>query len=140
MRVIFTDTVDDVLEPIIKHKVEWIAKFFPGWAQDLIVVYHETTDKDTTASVQVFYQYRYINLYIYPAFLTDKLWKETLFHELVHVLMTPYTRKFENVVETMVDPSIQAYLRNDISEAEEAVCQDMAKLLTFLEKADIIEE
>jgi len=143
MNLIYTNSVGEAIQPLIHERISTITHLFPGWVQDVIVIYTELNEKNSSAAVEVFHQYRYVNLHIYPSFLSDIFWEETLLHELVHIVNTPYTQVVEDILENFVDSNFQAYVKQQLLLSEEAVSQDMARLMSLLtsgEKDDIIEE
>jgi hypothetical protein len=67
-----------------------------------------------------------MSITIYPLFFEVEDWRNGIIHEIQHGLLRPLIAKIERIVDRFVkDEQIAEYIHDELSEAEEAVCEDL---------------
>lgn len=130
MRIEYDGTVTESLKKVVRPKLNAVSHLLPIWC-DRLVVYWEPKDKDgdTYATCSAKHEYRTMGITLYPLFLQAEDWQNILLHEIQHGIVRPYVSKVERLVEKLVKDEIVAeYLQEELAEAEEAVCEDLAIL------------
>lgn len=130
MIVEYDGTVSESLKKVIRPKINSVMHLFPVWC-DRLVVYWDGKDKDGTtyASCEPRHEYRTMGLTFYPLFLQAEDWQNILLHEIQHGIIRPYVAKVQRLVDKLVkDEVVAEYLQEELAEAEEAVCEDLAIL------------
>jgi len=126
----YDGTVTESLKKVIRPKINAVSHLFPIWC-DKLVVYWDAKDKDASifATCDPRHEYRTMAVTIYPLFLQTDDWQNVLLHEIQHGIIRPYVAKVERLVEKLVkDEVVAEYLNEELAEAEEAVCEDLAIL------------
>lgn len=127
MKVSYAPDVPETLLPIIKERVESTTYAFPSWCQDLKVFYETENPNQYVAAIASEYSYRFVQLTIFPDFFNDSNWEETLLHEIQHSMLAPYKAVVLRILDTFIpDDMLREYLKNQLTDAEEAVVQDAA--------------
>src|SRR5690606_21892795 len=114
MVIIYSPTIPEALLPIITERVESVKTLFPGWCNRVSINYeHDNTENFVLACSSV-YEYRFADILVYDAFFSDISWKESLFHEIMHMVLAPFSSKVQDVLEVFsVDERIVEYLNKD---------------------------
>lgn len=138
MNITYDKSVNDIVFPTIKNRIEQYAHILPLWCQNLIVFYDAFNDEGLTLSCSSEYNYRYVHITVYPSFLDDISWETSIIHEIIHAFMSPYTSKVETTIKTFInDPQLAKYIMQEITKEEESSVQDIAYLLNkYVTKVD----
>ena len=131
MKVIYSSDIKEPILSILKERISKIEHAFPSWCHELVVKYKdrefEENESDYHAVIETVYIYRYATLTLYPRFISDVGWYETLVHELHHSLFSPYTLATKRIVETFVsDEKVKDYIYAELSGLEEQLVEDSA--------------
>lgn len=135
MIITYDDTIPPPFLPIVKERFDKILGFFPTWCHEIIIEYSNDSSHESALSCKSDYPYRYIKIFIYDYWFQERDWDILLFHELMHSILTPLTLKIERAIDSYItDQDTKKYISQELIDAEEAVCQDLAKLSRDLTK------
>lgn len=135
MIIEYDGTVSESLKKVIRPRINAVTELMPIWC-DRLVIYWEARDKDgdTYATCEPKHEYRTMGITLYPLFLQAEDWQNILLHEIQHGIVRPYVAKVERLVDKLVkDEVVAEYLHEELAEAEEAVCEDLAILARRLQ-------
>jgi hypothetical protein len=135
MDIIYDSSIPEPLLPLIRERVSQVTPFFPTWCHEVNVLYESDSSSDAMLSCKSNYSYRFVNITVYDYWFKEPDWQLALLHELLHVLLSPYTFRVERLIETFItDTEVKKYITNELVDAEEFVAQDSAYLLRKLTK------
>lgn len=127
MRLEYDDGIPPDILPILQREVESVAFLFPAWVERLTVYYDFDEDNNSVATCSPLVEYRTMALTFHPRFLSESDRFNATVHEIGHALVRPLRMRIDRVVERFVQPSELAdYVTDDLNEAEESVCEDLA--------------
>lgn len=133
-------TVSDMLRPVLEPKFASVGHLFPGWCEKLVVCWGAGEADNVLLTCDPKHEYRTMSVTVYPLFLAnDRNWRSDLIHEIQHGILRPYVAKVDRIVEKFIkDDLMSEFILDDLAEAEEAVCEDLAIFAAKLEKdADV---
>lgn len=137
MNIEWDASVSADIRKLIEPKLESVAFLFPSWCEKL-TVFFESVDKegDNLLSCNPKHEYRVMSVTVFPMFLQCEDWMNPLIHEIQHGLLRPYVSKVDRLVEKFVkDDTFIEFLHDEMSEAEEAVCEDLTIFALKLQQA-----
>jgi hypothetical protein len=102
----------------------------PSWVTEVNFFWrdgNETDNGDAALSVTVRDEYRFLSVFVHPAFLTyDKQGRHLLvLHEFSHVLLKPLDALVENMIRELPE-ALHGFVGGQLRRAKEAVTQDIA--------------
>lgn len=118
--------VSGPLREIIEGRVQKVIHLAPGWVNRIVIEYTGEAHPEFEVSCFPNYEYRWLAIKIYPAFLENVYWEDSLIHELQHAIIRPYISKVETLLENFVPEEMRGYIITEIDKAEESVVQDLA--------------
>lgn len=132
----YASCVSDPIKGVLQPRFEAVRHLFPGWCEKVVVYWDKSEAEDTILTCHPKHEYRVMSITVHPLFLEDVIhWKEDLIHEIQHALLRPYIAKVDRIVEKFIrDEAMIDFINDEMAEAEEAVCEDLAIFASKLEK------
>ena len=125
MRIEYID-VPESLQPILNQRLGAFTHCFPSWCEHLSVYWQKQASDDTILSCNPRHEYRSMSITVYPLFFETHDWQNAVLHEIQHGLLRPLIAKIERIVDRFVkDEQINEYIHDELTETEEAVCEDL---------------
>lgn len=110
----------------ISPRIEQYNHLFPGWCEKLTVYWDKKDSEETILTCVPKYEYRTMSITVFPLFLEVADWENAMVHEIQHALLRPYVAMVEQIVDTYLKNADTEYIYAVLSQAEEAVCEDLA--------------
>jgi hypothetical protein len=133
MKITYNRSVPEALIPILDERFRHIKEAFPKWCHELIVSYEHDNPEGNTLTADGVFEYRYAEICVYDFFFNDIHWEESLMHELMHIMFSPYTKRVERVLNTLLSETpIANYIKSELLSEEEGVAQDFAVFANYL--------
>ncbi len=130
MNFTFNKEIPSVLMPVIHERIEFIRPYLPGWVEEVNIFFITENPDGNELSCNPQYDYRFLQIHIYPPFLDSTDWKQALLHETQHAIFRPFSEKVERILNSFViDEPLKSFLKQEIQAAEESVAQDQSYLL-----------
>jgi len=124
----YASCVSEPIRNIVEPRFSSVAYLFPGWCEKIVVYWDKSEADETILTCHPKYEYRTMSITIHPLFIEGDLhWREDLIHEIQHALLRPYIAKVDRIVEKFVkDDLMTEFINDELADAEEAVCEDLA--------------
>lgn len=134
MKFVYDRSVNKVVKPTLAAVLEEVSDLFPDWCSQVTVFWETNNPNGFLVACKPNYHYRFVQLVFFPSFLDDLESTVSLVHEIQHSIMTPYVDKAEEVINHFIeDGLVRQYIFTELRKAEEAVVQDLAKLVGKLD-------
>lgn len=106
-----------------------VADLFPSWCEDLTIFYETSECLETIVTCQPKHEYRFMAITVRPLFFEQKDdGLSALIHEIQHALVRPYIARVDKIIHRFIDnETISHYLTDELTEAEEAICEDLTR-------------
>lgn len=122
--------------PIIQPRIESLAYLMPNWCQVLHISYSFDNPNEYVLSCKSEYAYRMVNITVFDTFFVEEDWRGNIIHEIIHAVAAPYSTEAWHIYHLLkFDPEVMAYIDRKLTDAEEAMAQDMTDLIKKLEKS-----
>jgi hypothetical protein len=126
----------------VQDLIESLSWLLPGWCQRVRVTWYQNgSPEGTVAACGANYEYRGIDIDIYPTLLSqdDDRRREILIHEMVHGLLGPLTdyarRELKRLLPKSEAPKYRDAVLEQLRLCVESVTQDFAHTIHQREKA-----
>jgi hypothetical protein len=128
MKIEYSPAIPPALLPVIQPAVDSVSHLFPRWCEKLTVYYDTDGEADTIASCHPLPEYRTMSIHIRPPFFDESDGGlNALLHEIGHGLIRPLSGRFRRIVERLSpNETVSALIMDELDEAEEGVCEDIA--------------
>lgn len=137
MNIEWDSSVGSDIRRILQERFDEVAFLFPRWCEKL-TVFFEPVDKegDNILMCNPKHEYRVMSVTVFPTFLQTSDWENPLIHEIQHGLLRPYIAKVDRLIEKFIkDETVIEFLNDEMSEAEEAVCEDLTTFALKLKQS-----
>lgn len=134
MKIVFDKSVNAHVRAAVSQPIGAVEDLFPDWCSQVVVFWDEDSSKGYSLACRPNYHYRFVQIFVYPAYLNDADQVQTLIHEIHHCIMSPYVEKAEEIINHFLeDGATRQYIFSDLRKAEEAAVQDLTKLVGKLD-------
>lgn len=117
--------------PSVKSILDKEAWLIPGWCQDIFIHWNcEAPESGVNASVDAYYDYRWVRLDLYPGWLNGdgNLRREDIIHELIHISVNPALDYAEKTLKELLEedaPKFHKSVKDQFRALAESAVQDL---------------